>query len=73
MPNFMTDLNSTRNAATTASLIQAGLAVAVLYGIYRILQVGKRDKRMPPGPPTLPVLGNLHQIPQTGLYKRYLP
>ncbi|KAF2500783.1 putative cytochrome P450 oxidoreductase [Lophium mytilinum] len=50
--------------------VKAGLVVLVLYSIYRILQIGKRDKRMPPGPPTIPLLGNLHQIPITGLYKK---
>jgi len=38
---------------------------------YRILQIGKRDPRMPKGPPTLPVLGNAHQLPTSGLYKKY--
>lgn len=38
--------------------------------VYRLLQVGKRDPRMPPGPPTVPLLGNAHQIPATGLYKQ---
>lgn len=52
-------------------LWHAGLAALVLYGVYRLLQVGKRDPRMPPGPPTLPILGNLHQIPLTGLYKKF--
>lgn len=50
-------------------LLGAGL-VAVFIGIYRLLQMGKRDPRMPPGPPTIPVLGNLHQVPITGLYKK---
>ncbi|OQU97041.1 hypothetical protein CLAIMM_03044 [Cladophialophora immunda] len=49
------------------------LVVLVLgvYGFYRLLQVGKRDPRMPKGPPTLPILGNFHQIPSTGMYRQF--
>jgi hypothetical protein len=47
------------------------VAVAVILGaVYSLLQVGKRDPRMPKGPPTVPILGNAHQIPSSGLYKQ---
>lgn len=37
---------------------------------YRLLQIGKRHPRMPKGPPTVPILGNAHLIPTTGLAKK---
>ncbi|KAI9835775.1 MAG: hypothetical protein M1819_001954 [Sarea resinae] len=52
------------------NLLWAAL-IALLYPIYLLLQVGKRHPRMPPGPPTVPILGNAHQIPLTGLGKRF--
>jgi len=48
------------------------LGLFVVYGIYRLLQIGKRDPRLPPGPPTVPILGNAHMIPTTGLGKKYV-
>ncbi|EXJ83042.1 hypothetical protein A1O3_06859 [Capronia epimyces CBS 606.96] len=52
-------------------VVVAAIVIAIFSGLYRLLQVGRRDPRMPPGPPTLPVLGNIHQIPRTGLFKQF--
>lgn len=34
----------------------------LVYGVYRLLQVGRRPAGYPPGPPTIPILGNLHLV-----------
>ncbi|KAF6790296.1 cytochrome P450 2D18 [Colletotrichum sojae] len=40
------------------------LAVVLLH---QVLTFGRREKGLPPGPPTIPVLGNAHLIPARGL------
>jgi hypothetical protein len=42
-----------------------------VYCLYRLFQVGKRNPRLPPGPPTVPILGNMLDIPSTGLAKKW--
>ncbi len=46
-----------------------GVALAALL-IYGLLFVGRRARHLPPGPPTLPVIGNAHQIPSKGAHYR---
>lgn len=42
---------------------------ALLLILWRFSKISSRHKDYPPGPPTLPVVGNLHQIPSQ---KRHL-
>jgi hypothetical protein len=38
-----------------------GAAIAAIL-LSRILRIGRRPKNYPPGPPTFPLLGNIHQV-----------
>ncbi|KAF2036717.1 cytochrome P450 [Setomelanomma holmii] len=38
------------------------LGALLLYACYRLMRIGKRPKDFPPGPPTLPILGNIHLV-----------
>ncbi|KAI5290674.1 hypothetical protein KEM54_000808 [Ascosphaera aggregata] len=54
------------------TLILSGLLLS--YGLYRLLKVGSRPKGIPPGPPTVPILGNLHLMNKDkpwALYERW--
>lgn len=68
-PSTMESINASLEQPKT---VWAVIAVILVAGIYHLLQIGRRDPRMPPGPPTLPILGNFHQIPSSGLYAKYV-
>lgn len=42
----------------------AAVAAILALGLYRLSKVGRRPADYPPGPPTLPLIGNLHLMPK---------
>ncbi|KAI9827332.1 MAG: hypothetical protein M1819_006974 [Sarea resinae] len=52
--------------------ITLGTVVAIVaFALYKFFTSARRDPRMPPGPPTLPIIGNLHLIPQHNLHRKF--
>lgn len=49
--------------------LDAGLVALILIIFQNYHKIGHRPRNHPPGPPTLPLVGNLHQIPRE---KRHL-
>jgi hypothetical protein len=46
------------------------LVLAALTWLLLLILVGQRAKSLPPGPQTLPIIGNFHQIPKMGAHYR---
>ncbi|KAJ5634636.1 hypothetical protein N7528_002478 [Penicillium herquei] len=42
-----------------------------LAALFRILRIGRRPKNYPPGPPTLPIIGNIHQMPSRDAHLQF--
>lgn len=54
-----------------ASVIIAILALLAAAIVYALTTIGHRDRDLPPGPPTLPILGNITHIPLKGTHFRF--
>ena len=56
---------------TLSQTLSALALSSILLFIWRLSRIGRRLKDYPPGPPTLPVIGNLHQIPSERRYLKF--
>lgn len=44
------------------------LATTTAYLLFKTLRFGHREKHLPPGPPTVPILGNAHLLPKKDIH-----
>ncbi|KAG9240248.1 cytochrome P450 [Calycina marina] len=53
------------------AMIPLACFLAVAFALFKFLRVGARPNGLPPGPRTLPVIGNLHLMPAFKVYKQF--
>lgn len=47
------------------------LVLVIIYILAKLARFGSREKHLPLGPSTLPVIGNAHLVVDSNLYRRY--
>lgn len=45
--------------------------LSCVYVLFKLTRFGSREKHLPPGPPTYPIVGNAHLVVDKDLYKRF--
>ncbi|KAF1962487.1 cytochrome P450 [Byssothecium circinans] len=58
---------------SSTSALSRSIVLCLVFAIcmlYKILRFGSREKHLPRGPPTVPILGNAHLIPKQNLYRK---
>ncbi|KAH9476425.1 Cytochrome P450 monooxygenase [Psilocybe cubensis] len=49
--------------AQTFGVPTLAIVGCVAWLVIKLIRIGQRDKTLPPGPPTVPLLGNIHLLP----------
>jgi hypothetical protein len=62
LADFPFHLFNSKMAYNYTQALLVSLAFAVLVLIVGVLRIGRRPAGYPPGPPTLPLLGNIHLV-----------
>lgn len=52
-------------------LVASIVLIAVVPIVSWLLQCNQRPKTFPPGPPTIPILGNIHQMPTKHAFLKF--
>ncbi|KAG8950377.1 hypothetical protein FRC03_012903 [Tulasnella sp. 419] len=55
-------------SADIQNIIPLTFGLAATYGLFKLSKVGSRDSSLPPGPPTVPILGNINIIPTSNVH-----
>lgn len=53
------------------SIIIATVLTLCALVVYRLRNVGKRPSGYPPGPPTVPIIGNIHLMPAENIHGQF--
>ena len=56
----------------STGLVVAVVAAVVIWVVTRVLRMGLREAGLPPGPPTIPILGNAHLFPKKQIHLQYV-
>lgn len=52
-------------------IVASVFLIAAIPIVSWLLQCNQRPKTFPPGPPTIPIFGNLHQMPTKTIYVKF--